>query len=410
MADDLERYRIEIAGILALFAVSVAIVQCIASGSQRRRRIVPDDSLAASSSKGYIINFAGPTGSCCGRGTKMEDNPMKRLNGLAPASLLGAAVLLSILGLSSMAGAEPLKVRFEWLAHVHHSWFHLADQRGWYKDEGLDVTFEDGTGSVVTTQLVGAGKYEIGLATHAPAIVGMVKGIPVKAIASFARTSIIGVVVPKGSGWKSPKDLVDNNVKIVSTSGGFEQPFLEAFFLNAGTDIKKASILRVGAANLWSTYINKQADAMISGPAYDLPYMASARPSEGFTFTQFGLKMPGLGLIANNKAIADRPDDIRKFVKVTLGAFEYVINGHVEEGIAALVKARPDADVDAAVARGQIANYRPLYVTEATKDKPLGYMGPSDWADGIKNMKAAGVVPASMKAEDFYTNEFIPGM
>ena len=335
---------------------------------------------------------------------------MKRLNGLAPASLLGAAVLLSILGLSSMAGAEPLKVRFEWLAHVHHSWFHLADQRGWYKDEGLDVTFEDGTGSVVTTQLVGAGKYEIGLATHAPAIVGMVKGIPVKAIASFARTSIIGVVAPKGSGWKSPKDLVDNNVKIVSTSGGFEQPFLEAFFRNAGTDIKKASILRVGAANLWSTYINKQADAMISGPAYDLPYMASARPSEGFTFTQFGLKMPGLGLIANNKAIADRPDDIRKFVKVTLGAFEYVINGHVEEGIAALVKARPDADADAAVARGQIANYRPLYVTEATKDKPLGYMGPSDWADGIKNMKAAGVVPASMKAEDFYTNEFIPGM
>ena len=326
-----------------------------------------------------------------------------------PAMLVAGAIFaLTILASHGPAAAEPLRVRFEWLAHIHHSWFHLADQRGWYKDQGLDVTLEDGTGSVVTTQLVGAGKYEIGLATHAPAIVGMVKGIPVKAIASFARTSIIGVVVPKGSGWKSPKDLVGNNVKIVSTSGGFEQPFLEAFFRNGGTDIKKANILRVGAANLWSTYINKQADAMISGPAYDLPYMDSARPSDGFTFSQFGLRMPGLGLIANKKAIAERPGDIRKFVKVTLRAFEYVINGHVEEGIAALKKARPQGKVNAKVARGQIANYRPLYITETTKDKPLGYMGPADWADGIKNMKAAGVVPASMKAEDFYTNEFIP--
>ena len=64
--------------------------------------------------------------------------------------------------------------------------------------------------------------------------------------------------------------------------------------------------------------------------------------------------------------------------------------------------------MDAKVARGPIASYCPLYVTEATKDKPLGYMGPADWAAGIHNMKAAGVVPASMKAEDFYTNQFIP--
>ena len=332
---------------------------------------------------------------------------MMRSIRFAPASLFGAVLSLCILGLSSMAGAEPLTVRFEWLPHAHHSWFHYAQEKGWYKAEGLDVKFEDGRGSVTTVQLVGSGKYNIGLASLSAMAAGVAKGVPVRAIASIARKNEIGVDVPKGSGWKSPKDLVDNNVKIVSTSGGFEQPFLEAFFRNGGTDINKAQILRVGAANLWSTYLNGEADAMISAPPYDMPYLQEARASEGFMMSDFGLEMPGLGLLANVDTIKNRPDDLRKFLKVTFRAFGYIIDGHEQEGMEALVRARPDEKIDVQKNLTQIENYRPLYVTEASKGKPWGYMAPADWSKAIGVLKDAGVLPASMTAADLYTNAFI---
>ena len=193
----------------------------------------------------------------------------------------------------------------------------------------------------------------------------------------------------------------------MSTSGGFEQPFLEAFFHNAGTDIKKAKILRVGAGNLWGTYLNGEADAMISAPPYDMPYLQGARPSEGFMMSDFGLEMPGLGLLANVDTIKKRPDDLRKFLKVTFRAFDYIINGHEKEGMEALARARPQEKIDVGKNLTQIENYRPLYVTEASKGKPWGYMAPADWSKAIVVLKDASVLPAKTTAADLYTNAFI---
>ena len=123
--------------------------------------------------------------------------------------------------------------------------------------------------------------------------------------------------------------------------------------------------------------------------------------------SDFGLEMPGLGLLANLDTINKRPDDLRKFLSVTFRAFAYIIDGHEQEGMEALSRARPDEKIDIQKNLTQIENYRPLYVTEASKGKPWGFMAPADWSKAIVVLKDAGVLSASITAADLYTNAFI---
>ena len=77
---------------------------------------------------------------------------------------------------------------------------------GWYRQAGLDVSLEDGNGSVTTVQIVGAGdSFDLGHAALASAMIAREKGMPVKAVAVFARQSDIGLLVPADAGISGPR-------------------------------------------------------------------------------------------------------------------------------------------------------------------------------------------------------------
>ena len=46
--------------------------------------------------------------------------------------------------------------------------------------------------------------------------------------------------------------------------------------------------------------------------------------------------------------------------------------------------------------------------TEATAKLPTGYFAQKDWDDTLELMKKYMALETSMKASDYYTNEFLP--
>ena len=327
-------------------------------------------------------------------------------------AVLGAMALGSALTATSSQAAEELKVRLDWLPWALHSTMHLAEAKGWYAAEGIKVDVEDGRGSVKTVQLVGAGNYHVGYAGQSTMAAGKAKsGIPVKAIAGIVRQNEMGILVPKDSGWTTPKDLVDNNVKVSVSAGSFEAPFLEAFFRLGGTDVKKVNFLTVGApAQKISNYISGEAGALISGPAYLAPILATKRPSNAIMMSDFGLNMPGTGFIANDDAIANNGDAIRKFLKATLAALDYIYksDANKKEAVAAMIAARSKAKLNAEISLAQFGTYQPLLHTPRTAGKPWGYQPPEDWREAIDNMMKAGAIPKGQNYKDYFTNALLP--
>ena len=101
------------------------------------------------------------------------------------------------------------------------------------------MSLEDGNGSVTTVQIVGAGdSFDLGHAALASAMIAREKGMPVKAVAVFARQSDIGLLVPADAGISGPAQL--KGKKVAYTAGSLEAPFIAAF-LAAGKLSRKRS-------------------------------------------------------------------------------------------------------------------------------------------------------------------------
>ena len=195
----------------------------------------------------------------------------------------GAALALTVLAATNPVtpsyAADKVSLKLDWTPHGMHAAIFLAQQKGWFQNAGLDVTIEDGNGSVVTVQLVAAGQFDFGHASLSPVAIARGKGIPVISVAGFVRKSDMGVVVPVGSNLRTAKDLEGR--KVAYTAGSLEGPFVGAFF---GASRPKVELMNVDAATKIGTYLSGSADAVISTVPYVLPIVAAKRPGEGILF------------------------------------------------------------------------------------------------------------------------------
>jgi NitT/TauT family transport system substrate-binding protein len=300
--------------------------------------------------------------------------------------------------------AEKFSVRLDWSPHGLQSAFHLAAEKGWFTDQGLDVSIEDGNGSATCVQLVGAGQVDIGFAALGPMALGAAKGLPVTSIAGFVQFGDTGVLVPEGSGWTKPQDLIGK--KIDYTAGSLEGPFMVPFFKKNGISQDQVELLNVDATAKFSVYISGKSDAMVSTVPFLLPFLADKRASKGILFADFGLNLPGSGLVVKRDLLAARGPAVKTFCSVICGTYTYILNGHVEEAAAATLKARPAAPpVKTMVA--EIEGYRPYFQTAATKGLPIGVQALKDWQGVVADMSGAGTIPADSKPESFFTNDYI---
>src|ERR1051325_11094777 len=76
---------------------------------------------------------------------------------------IGLAAVTLILGMATGVRAET-KIRFtlDWLPGSYHAPFFIALYKGYYKNEGLDVTIDRGKGSGRVVQQLATGVYDIG--------------------------------------------------------------------------------------------------------------------------------------------------------------------------------------------------------------------------------------------------------
>ena len=314
------------------------------------------------------------------------------------------ALVLALACGSALAQNDALKVRLDWTPWGSHAPIHLAMQKGWFKQAGLDVSVEDGNGSVTTVQLVGAGNFDVGHASLAPMMIARDKGLPVRAIANFARKNDIGLLVPRGGNIRAPKDLVGK--KVIFTAGSLEAPFLDTFLAKGGLKREQVELLNVEAAAKVPTYIAGRADGVFSTVPFVLPAVEASRASEAILFSDYGLQFPSFGLLSSEERIKSRGAALRRFASIVCGAWEYIVHGHEDEGVQAIVAQRPQAKLDPKVLRAQIEALKGFFGTEASHDMPLGMMAEADWAQGVKTMASVNLIKPAGAAE-FYTNDLL---
>lgn len=317
--------------------------------------------------------------------------------------LMGGAMLMG--NAMAQQKLEPLSVRLDWTPWGVHGAFHLAQQKGWYKDAGLDVTMEDGNGSVTTVQIVGSSdRFDVGHAALSSMMIARDKGLPVKAVAPFARRSDIGVLVPKDSGITDPSGL--KGKKLVYTAGSLEAPFMDSFLKAGNLTRNDVELLNVEAAGKMTTYAMNRADAVVSTIPFVMSFAEEKRPSNAILFADYGLNMPSFGIFASEDKLAKRADAISKFASVTARAWEYIYDGHQDEAVAAIIAQRPQARLDPKTLRTQI-DVLYDYFGKPGKGDRVGIPVPADWDQAVETLTSVDLIGKNSVATDFYVTDLV---
>ncbi len=315
-----------------------------------------------------------------------------------------AAGLMAVAPIRRAFAADKIALRLDWSPHGQHAPYHLAAKKGWFADHGLEVSIEDGNGSATAVQLVGTGQFDFAHAALGPMALGISKGLAITSLAGFVQRGDTGFLVPRESGWTKPSDLIGK--KIDYTAGSLEGPFMVPFFKKNGIDLDKVELLNVDATAKFSVYSSKKSDAMVSTVPFVVPFMEDKRPSNGILFADFGMNLPGAGLVVRRESLSSKGDALKRFSSVVCGAWTYILNGHEQEGADAVVAARPTAP-PAKIMVIEINQYRSYFQTAATKGLPIGVQDAKDWAGVIADMSDAKTIPASSKPSDMFTNDYL---
>lgn len=327
-----------------------------------------------------------------------------KIKALLAASLMAAALFQA----PAAVAQETLKVRLDFLPWGIHAALHLATDKGWFKEAGLDVEISDGKGSGLTIQQVAAGEVDIGQVQLHAGATARGQGFPIKSIAGFVRRGDLGALVPLDGGIDGVKDLEGKKVAYVAaTSLG---PLAEPFFVAGGADPKKVNLINVDASSQMSIYTSNAADSVLVTVPLGMAVVADKRPSKALLLADVDMNLPSYGLIVSDKTLENKKELLSKFVPVAVRAWEYVYDGdpaHLEEGVQAIISQRPNDKLDAAILRAQVEQYKPFLDTDATKDKKRGWQAEEDWKNAYATLEQVGLMKPGQTPSDYFTNEFV---
>lgn len=315
-----------------------------------------------------------------------------------------AAIAVGALSAAPAFAQDKVTFRLNWILYGFHTPFYLGLERGYYKDEGIDLTIGEGQGSVRAVQTIGAKGDTFGLADGGSVLAGVAKGAPVKAVMAVTNSSPYSLAVRADSGIKTLKDIEGKTVASAPGEAGLQ--LLPALFAANGVDIDKVKILRVEGAGKMVAIAEKRAEGLMAG----LDNQSLTLPKQGiplidFAYSKHGTNTVGLTIFAHTDTLKEKPDMVKRFVKATVRSFEAALK-EPEASIKAGQKVKSDLETELSMAQLKVG--LGLMKTEATKSLPTGHFALKDWQDTLDLMKKYQSLETAMQAQDFFTNDLLP--
>ncbi len=325
--------------------------------------------------------------------------------------LFGITATLMLLGVvpwsASSSGqalaAEKVVFQFDWVPYGKYVGYYAAKEKGFYKAAGLDVTFQRGYGG--SSPAVASGKFDYGIDAVPPVVVARSKNLPVKLVSMWHERLMMVAYALKSSGIKTPKDLEGRRIgHSVGDSPSRTFPiFTEAVGIKKWTSVP----LRPAAKN--PSLLAKKVDAILTFATVGVVLKSKAKNmGDGIVellFGDYGVRLPQDGIVASEKVMKEKPNQVRGIVAGSLQGNAWAIE-HPKEGVDFFMKYHPDAS--RAMTRGGWDLSTEYQVWGNLKKHGLGYIDRDLIESARKLVGQAYGIKNPPPADDIYTTAFLP--
>jgi NitT/TauT family transport system substrate-binding protein len=324
---------------------------------------------------------------------------------LASGAAAGAAFALpSLVSAQSTKSLRPITLQSDWIWGGPNAGFIVAKEKGFYADEGYDVSVSQGKGSGNTAQIVASKAAQFGFADGFVVGNTVSKGAKLKMVGAIFRRNPAAVIVLDESDVKSPKDLEGKTVGIATGSAQFQE--FPAFLKGSNVDPAKVRVVNVDGAGAGPALINGQVAAIAGFAQGYIPgiEIRGKKKVRSFWYSDAGVVCMSNGIIVHEEMLSET-DTIRAIVRASLKGFLY---GRANpDELAQIVKKYLESTDPAVTVREAQLSWS-TWVTPTSANKPLGWMPPEDWASTVSVLKAYGGVTTPLEPQQLYTNDFVP--
>jgi NitT/TauT family transport system substrate-binding protein len=331
--------------------------------------------------------------------------PVFKIKSACEKSLL----VLAVLCLADPASAqklEPVSVRMDWVYSGYHAPFFVGVKKGFYKEEGLDVKVEPGSGSGSVAQAIGNGNGEFAAVDGGTMMNLASKGLKVRAVMGLLQRSPLAVVYNAKNGPMSVKDLEGRKIGV--TGGEAPLILLPALLKSARIDQTKLTLVNADAASKDAMMLVGQVDGVLNFGFLAIPPLEERGMKVGLiNYADNGVNVPGLSLIASTTYLASHAETTKKFLRATVKAYEYSMQ-HPEEAIDILISENPGQKIPKSSSLRVFTLSLELMHTEATRQLPLGVMAKSDWTAAENILAEYQGLKKAESADLYFTNEYLP--
>jgi NitT/TauT family transport system substrate-binding protein len=328
------------------------------------------------------------------------------------ATLLAALIAFAGLALAQPKPVRPFTFILDFLPYGEYTPFFTALDKGWYREEGLDVKILRGAGSGDTIKRIAVGQGDVGSADFSALVAARAnEDIRVKAIAAYFRRPPHSIFVREGTGINTAKDLAGKTLAI--TPGNSHKILFPLLAKLAGFDPDSVKWVTMDGAAMGPALITGRVDGAPFFANHEARLQKQAKAQgqslKRISYADAGFDMYSLVMFAREETIAKDPDGLRAFLRATVKGMKYAFAPeHLEEGARAVVKANPEVDLDAAVGASSVAS-RYAFTEEVTSGKvAIGQFEPARVERSRDIYSEFFQLKRKVTTDEIVTNDLLP--
>lgn len=305
---------------------------------------------------------------------------------------------------SSSNGLTPVTLQLKWVPQAQFAGYYVALEKGYYEEEGLDVTIAPGGPDIVPEQQVANGAAHIGVDWVASLLPHIEQGLPLVQIAQIYQESGLLLISKKDAGIESPEDLEDKNVG--NWMGGNEFELL-ALFDKYGFD-PNSDLSFVKQAFTMDQFLSGELDAASAMTYNEYHVVLESGVSESdlnvIDMNDEGVAMLEDNLFANKEWLEENKETAAKFLRASIKGWQEAIKN--PEGAVDIIMA--ESEEGSSTREHQLTMMKEvakLVVPEGFDPEKIGQTDAEMFQQTADIAHQFGVIEKPANVEEAFTNE-----
>jgi len=329
-------------------------------------------------------------------------NKKQIVAGLMVAVLLVAGIMFLQMRDRPDGAPETTKISFrlDWTPGAEHSFLYLAQEKGYFSKENLDVRIQAGDGSTTSAKLVGNGTVDYALCSGDTALIAASADVPVRVLAVlYSRTPAV-VYSRKDREITQPKQLEGHKYGAYMKSTTYKQ-FI-AFCAVAGVDLSKVKVLPT--AGKADDILTDSVDAS-GGYTYIQPVQCEVAgiPVNEIPMADFGVNSYSMSIITNKNSVSS--EVAHRVIQVTLRAFGEMLSDN-SAALGAYFRVNPTANKEFETRK--LKKLTEFVKTNLQTQGQIGSQTLNGWQQTQQFLLNQELIEKKINLADFFTVEYLP--